>query len=392
MGFSCHTADAEEESELKILINAMSLKVGGGLVVLVRLLEECLDLHPEHEWHLVANPQVVDLLRKKFPAVHCHVFLWAERSPLHNTIFYLWALNRLAKRLRADVLFSLTNYLPFRPSIPSLLLVQNAGHFSEVFNELHKKTFPAFLPRLAWWAKGRRVVKSVKAATMVTVQTRCLAEAIQRQTGVPGERVSVIPHGPGVCTSGKVKSFPNRDVWRIGYITNYGVQKNFDDLFRAVGLLRQQGHQIKLVLTLGPDDPMNRAVLARAIELGIEGCIENQGNVEVSQVEALYDSLDLFVFPSLCESFGFPMVEAMSRGLPMVVADVPVNREICGSVALAYHPGMEDEMAHQLLMLMSDEQLYQEASRSSLQRSRSLSWRETAKQTCELLLELGMRK
>lgn len=377
---------------MKILVNAMSLKVGGGLIVLLRLLEECVKLQPGHEWHLVANPQVDQLIRKKFPMVYCHVFPWAERSPLHNTFFYLWAMNHLAKKIKADVLFSLTNYLPYRPAIPTLLLVHNAGHFSPVFNELYKKTFPGFLHRLAWWAKGRRVVKSVKSATVVTVQTQCLAEAIQLQTGVSAERFSVIPHGPGICSSGAIKGFPQQSIWRIGYITNFGVQKNFDDLFRAVGLLLQLGHQIKLILTLGMNEPMNRVVLARAKELGVESHIENHGNVDASQVEALYDSLNIFVFPSLCESFGFPMVEAMSRGLPLVVANVPVNREVCGGAALEYRPGMADDLVNQLLTLMTSEQLYREASHALLQRSHSLSWPDAAKQTCGLLLKLGARK
>jgi glycosyltransferase involved in cell wall biosynthesis len=53
---------------------------------------------------------------------------------------------------------------------------------------------------------------------------------------------------------------------------------------------------------------------------------------------ALYQACDLMVYPSLCESFGFSMVEAMGHGLPIVAADTPVNREMCQAAALYYSP------------------------------------------------------
>lgn len=370
---------------MRILVNAMSIKLGGGLVVLQRFLTEFVAQQPDYEWNVVANPQVAQQLQKQVPVVHYHVIPWAERSPVHNSFFYLFALNRLAKKLKATVLFSQTNYLPFRPAVPSLLLVQNAGHFSRVFDELHKKTFPGLLPRLAWWAKGRRVKKSVLAASMVTVQTRVLADAIQRETGISSERIVVIPHGTGICSSGKIRSFPKRERWRIGYITNYGVQKNFADLFAAVAILKKRGHLVTLVLTLGQNDPKNRQLLQQASEMGLDDCIENRGSVAAEQVEDLYDSLDLFVFPSLCESFGFPMVEAMSRGLPIVVADVLVNREVCGEAAMVYRPGHADELAERLSVLMNEAEVYCEASCRSIEQSRLFPWSQAATRTCNVL-------
>lgn len=367
----------------------MSIKLGGGLVVLQRLLDEFINLHPEDEWHLVSNPQVAQQLQERIPVVQHHVIAWAERSPVHNTFFYLSALNRLAKKLTVDVLFSQTNYLPFRPAVPSLLLVQNAGHFSKTFGQLYLAAYPGWLTRLAWWTKGRRVKKSVLAASMVTVQTLTLADAIQRETGISSDRIVVIPHGTGICCGGKVRSFPQRKRWRIGYITNFGVQKNFADLFAALAILKTQGRLFTLVLTLEQNDPKNSELLRKASEQGLADCIENRGSVAPEQVEELYDSLDLFVFPSLCESFGFPMVEAMSRGLPLVVADVLVNREVSGEAAAVYLPGHPDELAERLSVLMDGAEAYCEASRRSIEQSRLFPWSLAATKTCNILSRIA---
>src|SRR6185437_7615159 len=109
--------------------------------------------------------------------------------------------------------------------------------------------------------------------------------------------------------------------------------------FRAVRSLSEQGRDLRLVLTLGEADPVAAASLAHAKALGVAHLIENHGEVSAGQITAIYDSVDLFVFPSLCESFGMPMVEAMARGLCIVVADTPVNREITGAAGLTFPPG-----------------------------------------------------
>src|SRR4029079_14936735 len=109
---------------------------------------------------------------------------------------------------------------------------------------------------------------------------------------------------------------------------------NFATLFASVKQLAEQGMPIRLVLTLDPANPQAAATLAEAEAIGIAHLIENHGEVPPNALTAVYDSLDVFVFPSFCESFGMPMVEAMARGLFIVAADTAENREIVGSAGL----------------------------------------------------------
>jgi len=114
--------------------------------------------------------------------------------------------------VKADVLFSLTNYLPSDPAVPSLLLVQHAGHFSQTFRELQEKEFPGLLSRLAWRFKSSWVRSSVSAATLVTLQTAALADAIRNDMDLPETKLHVIPHGLGICTLGSAKNILAQDV------------------------------------------------------------------------------------------------------------------------------------------------------------------------------------
>src|SRR5262249_19503432 len=141
--------------------------------------------------------------------------------------------------------------------------------------------------------------------------------------------ITVIPHGPGQVHQAPARDHRRSgDAWRIGYISKYGVQKNFETLFRAARRLSDSGHAITLVLTLDPTYPPVARTLRKAQLLGIGHLIENRGEIRDGKIEELYDSLDIMAFCSLTESFGFPMVESMARGLPIVVADTPENDEI----------------------------------------------------------------
>lgn len=389
MGFPCHTADAEKEGAVKIIVNAMSIKIGGALVLLKLLISEMAELRPDIHWHLVLNPGVVDLPEFQSRNVTFTTFPDAERSPLHNSWFYLYSLPRLVKDSRADVLFSLTNYLPGKPQIPSFLLVHHAGYFSELFWRLHRGKYPGPKAWLAWQVKKRRVFRSVKDATMVTVQTESMAGALCRSTGIERSRVRVIPHGPGICKDGAVRQFPRGRTWRIGYLTNYGVQKNFIDLFHAVALLVGQGHAITLVLTLDKSDPLSREVLLSATDLGIEACLENHGQLQPEAMHSLYDSLDLFVFPSLCESFGFPMLEAMVTGIPLIVSGTEGNLEVVGAEESSYPPGRPDMLAEKMALILMDRTRFEEASLYSLQRAEQFTWRKSALMNLAVLENLA---
>ena len=71
-------------------------------------------------------------------------------------------------------------------------------------------------------------------------------------------------------------------------------------------------------------------------------------------MEHLYLDSDIFVFPSFTESFGFPMAEAMSYGLPIVASDTPVNREICGEAAVYFSPLSPEDLARQVHRVATD--------------------------------------
>lgn len=362
----------------RILINAITIKMGGGMVVLLNLIHQMSVLNANIQWIVLVDSSIHQKL-----SVNSNVtlmsFSWLKKSPLHFLGWHEWLLPSLISRLKIDLFFSKTNTLPLRKlACPTLLLIHNAGHFSKVFNQLFLKN-KGLLHFCIWWMKSLRVIMSVKKATVITVQTQALADAISLRCKRPLEKIMTIPHGPGLAKGEMaIRKWRSSKPWRIGYITMLGIQKNFETLFLALKKLKESGQDFTLVLTLNVNDPTYASVKAWLVKYNLEGFIENHGELNHDKVRDLYQSLDVFVYPSLCESFGFTLVEAMYYGLPIIAAETTSNVEILGEKGLFFKVTDSDGLAKHFIELKDNAELYTELSKHSLQRSQLFTWEKTA--------------
>jgi glycosyltransferase involved in cell wall biosynthesis len=371
---------------VRVLVNAPSVKEGGALVVLEFLLESMVRLRPDIDWALAAHGSLrfSRNSRKNLVCVDIGNF---DRGCFGAPHWYEIGLPSAAARLRVDVVFSMTNYLPIcRLPCPTVLLVQHAGHFSDVFDRLQRLHLKRADRIAAWRLKTRWVQRSVRVATEVMVQTAALADAITARTGRSRATIHVTPHGPGLANESPPQrpKMSGRPV-RIGYIAKWGVQKNFDVLFAAIAPWTAVGRDVRLVLTLDPNLAENVRLLARAEAMGLTPVIENVGNKDAAFISALYDSLDIFAFPSLVESFGFPLVEAMAKGLPVVAADTASNREVAGNAGSYFSPFDSEALARMLGRIIDDTSLRQRKAAAALERAQHFSWERAAEQTLALL-------
>jgi len=348
--------------------------------VLDRLLTHMRELRDNIDWAVAVHPSV------RLPRDEEQVFAQFDVDDFGVLRWYEFGLPAAVQRHKADVVFSITNYLPLRKlAVPTVLLVQHAGHFSKRFDDLYRRHVRRPDRIAAWRMKTRWVEWSVRSATEVTVQTMVLADAIAAKTTRPRESIHVIAHGPGAVVPKPVasKNLSGRPV-RIGYVTKWGVQKNFGVLFGAVARLIGQGREVRIILTLADGLPENARVIQQAKTTGLEGVLENVGEIDAAAISNLYDSLDIFVFPSLVESFGFPLVEAMAKALPIVAADTPSNREIAGDAGLYFPPTDAGTFARLLGEVIDNAVLREAKSAAAFNRAQDFSWRQAAEQTLAL--------
>lgn len=107
--------------------------------------------------------------------------------------------------------------------------------------------------------------------------------------------------------------------------------------------------------------------------------------VPPAQLATVYRNADVFVFPSIYEGFGFPVLEAMAHGVPVVAARSSSLPEIAGDAALYFDPADRDDLAGQLRRLLRDEALREELIGRGRARAAAFRWDRTAERTVQLL-------
>lgn len=113
---------------------------------------------------------------------------------------------------------------------------------------------------------------------------------------------------------------------------------------------------------------------------GIKKHLYYPGYISNKDLATLYNAAFAFLYPSLRESFGIPMLEAMACGTPIVTSNVSAMPEVAGKGAILVNPQEPQEIADALLRLEDDATFYQQQVAYSLERVKSFSWQHTAQE------------
>jgi alpha-1,3-rhamnosyl/mannosyltransferase len=159
-------------------------------------------------------------------------------------------------------------------------------------------------------------------------------------------------------------------------------------LVEAVGLLRDRGKPIRLVVVGGDGDPhYSRLLRSEISRLGLEGHVTLAGEVSYESMSAHYGMARAFVLPSYLETFGHPLVEAMSAGLAVAASDIPVFRELAAEAVEYFNPFDAKAIAATMARVDGDGPAQMELAKRGFARSAMFSWRTTALRTVEVLEE-----
>lgn len=292
---------------------------------------------------------------------------------------------KLPQMLRAEgteVLFSSANFGPLCCPCRQVLLVRNPIYFAPNFLERMK----SFKVRAYYFLQRQLTLRCIKASDIVLFPTQAMLDLVANYTSPQSSRWCVAPYG---TRNDLFKPAPERqkkegEAVRLLNVGLYSDQKNFGTLLQAISALHQSDpRRYFLQLTAGfQQDWMGGSpffpnfIRERALfrQLHAEGVVEDVNWQSYGSLPALYQQADIFVFPSYTESFGHPMVEAMATGLPIVAADVAVNREICGDAAI-YFPPFDEVACAAAIQKVAEDALLRERLRVEAQaRAKTFTW------------------
>lgn len=230
----------------------------------------------------------------------------------------------------------------------------------------------------------------VSKSRLVITVSNATKQEVMRHLNCPAEKIQVVYNGynRNVYTP---EPEPARRILQTYQVNNYILavgptypHKNFELLVRAyAGLDEQTRNNYPLVIAGGMKPYVNKIKLL-VDELSLQQQVHFLGYVPVDLMPALYKEARLLVFPSLYEGFGFPLLEAMACGCPVLSSNTSSMPEVCGDAALYFNPMDEQALCANLDLLCKNEELRLKLRVKGLERARLFSWEQAAQQLKEI--------
>lgn len=245
------------------------------------------------------------------------------------------------------------------------------------------------------WHYRLLVPPSVRKAARVIVPSRAVRDDLIRFMPAAAGKIRVIPLGireefrpvSDTATTDHLRRKYGLPGPFILFVGRTEPKKNLIRLIEAYKLLRQRT-ALRHPLVLAGTPSWDEARVAAAVrESGLTDAVIRTGFVPAEELPALYSMADLFVFPSLCEGFGLPPLEAMACGTPALVSDRGALPEIAGVAAVVTDPLAPDRMARDMERLLTDRVLRDTCIAKGLCHARTFSWAKTAAATEEVYAE-----
>jgi glycosyltransferase involved in cell wall biosynthesis len=301
----------------------------------------------------------------------------------------LWthtALGPAVRRQRPDVLFVPSHVLPW-PSVqpvPAVVTIHDLGY--RYYPEKHP------LPERLYLNWSTR--HSARAARRVIAVSHATAHDLTALDGVPAEKIRVVHSGIDPMLR------PVEDAAQLARVrTRYGIpgpyvlhvgsiqpRKNLQRLVDAFDRVKGAVEGLSLVLA-GRLSWGYQPILDRIAKRELADRVLLPGYVPDSDLTALYSGAAVYAFPSLYEGFGFPALEAMACGTPVVCANVSSLPELVNGAALTFAPPDVDAMAGALRRVLTDRALCEQLVRAGFERVERFTWDAAARKTLDVLEE-----
>lgn len=234
--------------------------------------------------------------------------------------------------------------------------------------------------------------KYVNKIKFVHVSTNSDKEQLEKYLKVPEDKIRVIPYGVDhqLFKPASDKEKRRRQILGRFYMLDYPffihigesnwARKNLFRILDAFEMAKKEGMKQNLIIVGRIDSVAEEKARKK------QG-IKIMGYVEEDELIALIQSADGLILPSLHEGFGFPLVESMACGTPVITSNVFSPPEIVGNAGLFADPYNVADIANKILQMANDKTLQQTLAQNALAQSKIFSWERTAKKLLKLIEE-----
>ena len=289
-------------------------------------------------------------------------------------------LPKAVKELNLDMLHCTSNTAPIRCKTPLILTLHDI-----IFLEPRDKSNKSLYQNMGWFYRRFVVPKILKKCKCIITVSNFEKNNIVSKLNIPEERITMIYNGynewfkPTQDTNQVYKKYID-DLGYFFFLGNTDPKKNTERTLIAYSQYLDKSDVKRKLLMADLDKDYLEDIIERNHIENIKNNIVMPGYIVNSDLPYIYNNAFAFLYTSLRESFGIPLLEAMACGTPVITSNTSSMPEIGGKDAIMVNPESPEEIAEKMLLLEKDDQLYKKQEEYGVIRAQLFSWRLTAEQ------------
>lgn len=350
--------------------------------VVLQEIREIQKMDTPHEYFIYVAPGE-DVCLEDTANVHVRI-IKCPTYPLWEQV----ALPRAAKRDGVQLLHCTSNTAPICCAIPLVLTLHDI-----IFLEPRDKRNKSLYQNMGWAYRRLVVPRILKKCRRIITVSDFERKNIIDKLGLPEEQIVRIYNGynehfaPYAHTKSKEVSGGEKHAKGKDYfffLGNTDPKKNTERTLIAYSKYLQKSEIKRKLLIADLSDEYISDILTRNGIEGVKPYITSPGYIVNSELPRVYGEAFAFLYTSLRESFGIPLLEAMACGTPVITSSTSSMPEIAGPEAVLINPEDADDIAAMMLRLEQDEAFYKQQRATGLERVKLFSWRKTAEELLQL--------
>jgi len=340
---------------VNIAFNTLSAKAGAGISVFQSLLPVLAEVDQKNQYYVFTGKYQHEII-KAIPESFNKIILNNVPSNPYKRV--LWEQLRypfLLKKYKIDLLYSVGNITTIFAPCKILLFIENPNPFTKVVKKwsFKERIRNHFLFYLGWL--------SSKRAKRIRFCSKRSMEIIRKIYKIPEEKCFVLPHGINFDNFNVKENILNQDRY-ILTVSVVAPHKNLEVLIRAFGILKKKNIYNGKLYIVGDFEPyrfyyLELKDIIKTLKLDNE--VVFTGKVKYQEIQTYYQHAEIFVFPSLEETFGIPLIEALYNNLPVIASDgslyhdlfIPFN-EIAEDKVTYFDPLSPEDLALKIEQLL----------------------------------------
>ena len=350
--------------------------------VVLQEIKELQKMDTPHEYFVFVKPGVDRCIES---SEHVHII---EVNCPSYPLWEQWALPRAARKAGVDILHCTSNTAPIWCDIPLVLTLHDI-----IFLEPRDKKNKSLYQNLGYFYRRWNVPRILKKCRRIITVSDFELGNIKQKLQLPDSQLKMIYNGynewfrPIESDKQQYRKYI-ADAGYFFFLGNTDPKKNTERTLVAYAKYLELSEVKRPLLMADLDQEYLNGIIERNGIEAIRDHIVIPGYIINSDLPYIYNNAFAFLYTSLRESFGIPLLEAMACGTPVITSNKSSMPEIAGHDAILINPESSDEIALKMLQLERDTDFYQRQKAVGLERAKLFSWRKTTENLLRLYEEV----